>query len=74
MRAATQLSGRDLGAERNNRVERRFRPLDMRRMAAAFENEALNGRGRARLDRADLLECSVRVVVALDQKRGTRQR
>ena len=53
------LSLSDLGAERDNRVERRLRLVELRRMAAGFEDEALDGGGGAGLDGADLLHGSI---------------
>ncbi len=39
-------------------------------MAAGLENEARDGGGRAGLDGADLLQCSILIVHALDEQRG----
>src|SRR5271157_2936382 len=61
---------RDPGAEGHDRIERRLRLVELRRMAAPLEDEARHGGGRARFDGADLLQGSVLIVRALDDERG----
>src|ERR1700734_3491398 len=60
----------DLGAEADDRVERRLRLVELRRVAAGLEDEASHGGGRAGLDGADLLQRSILIVRALDEERG----
>src|SRR5580693_5324637 len=68
--ASTRLCLNNLGAEPDDRVKRRLRLVELRRMAAGFENEGLDGRGGAGLDGADLLHGSILVVRALNDERG----
>src|ERR1700734_2401513 len=60
----------DIGAEADDRVERRLRLVELRRVSAGFEDEARHGGGRAGLDGADLLHGSILVVRALNDERG----
>ena len=53
--SSTRLSLSDLGAEPDNRVDRRLGLVELRRVAAGLEDEARHGGGRAGLDGADLL-------------------
>jgi hypothetical protein len=64
------LSLSNLGAEPDNRVDRRLGLVELRRMAAGLEDEARHGGGRAGLDGADLLQRPVLIVRALDEERG----
>src|SRR5260370_16915541 len=68
--ASTRLCLNNLGAEPDDRVKRRLRLVELRRVAAGFENEGLDGRGGAGLDGADLLHGSILVVRALNDERG----
>ena len=56
-------------AERDDRVERRLRLVELRRMAAIVEDEAPDGGRRALFDRANLRERAVLVFGALDHER-----
>ena len=58
-----------IGAEADDRVERRFGLVELRRVAAGLEDEARHGGGRAGLDGADLLQRSILIVRALDEER-----
>src|SRR5580693_685573 len=68
--ASARLCLSNLGAEGDNRVDRRLRLVELRRMAAGLEDEGLDGRGGAGLDGADLLHGSILVVRALNDERG----
>ena len=55
------LSLSDLGAEPGDRIDRRLRLVELRRVAAGLEDEARHRRRRAGLDGAGLLERPVMV-------------
>ena len=69
-RASARLCVSNLGAEPDDRVDRRLGLVELRRVAAGLEDEAGHRGGRAGLDGADLLQRSILIVRALDEERG----